>query len=302
MNLATNLARSAQIHADRVAVRLGDQGTTYRELDERSRRVAGLLAERGVRAGDRVGIMLPNIPDFAAVYYGVLRAGAVVVPMNPLLKAREVTHYLADSGATVIFTGAMSTAEVLAGAATVDAQVVVVDVAFTEMLSTATPVDGVVDRDGSDTAVILYTSGTTGTPKGAELTHDNLIRNAEVVAERLFQLTANDVIFGGLPLFHSFGQTCTLNTAIAAGACLVLLPRFDPALALTIMATRRATVFAAVPTMYGALLAVPDRERYDVSALRVCLSGGAALPVEVLSLDPWTNDLVARRGNYESAL
>ena len=101
MNLATNLARSAQIHADRVAVRLGDQGTTYRELDERSRRVAGLLAERGVRAGDRVGIMLPNIPDFAAVYYGVLRAGAVVVPMNPLLKAREVTHYLADSGAAV---------------------------------------------------------------------------------------------------------------------------------------------------------------------------------------------------------
>jgi long-chain acyl-CoA synthetase len=282
MNLATNLARSAHIHADRVAVRLGDQGTTYRDLDERSRRIAGLLAERGVRAGDRVGIMLPNIPDFAAVYYGVLRAGAVVVPMNPLLKAREVTHYLADSGATVIFTGAMSTAEVLAGAATVDAQVVVVDLTFTEMLSTATPVDRMVDRDGSDTAVILYTSGTTGTPKGAELTHDNLTRNAEVVAERLFQLTADDVIFGGLPLFHSFGQTCTLNTAIAAGACLVLLPRFDPAQALTIMATHRATVFAAVPTMYGALLTVPDRESYDVSALRVCLSGGAALPVEVL--------------------
>ena len=282
MNLATNLARSAHIHADRVAVRLGDQGTTYRDLDERSRRVAGLLAERGVRAGDRVGIMLPNIPDFAAVYYGVLRAGAVVVPMNPLLKAREVTHSLADSGATVIFTGAMSTAEVLAGAATVDAQVVVVDQTFTEMLSTATPVDPVVDRDGSDTAVILYTSGTTGTPKGAELTHDNLIRNSEVVAEWLFQLTADDVIFGGLPLFHSFGQTCTLNTAIAAGVCLVLLPRFDPAQALTIMATHRATVFAAVPTMYGALLAVPDRESYDVSALRVCLSGGAALPVEVL--------------------
>ena len=98
MNLATNLARSAQLHADRVAVRLGDQETTYRELDERSRRVAGLLAERGVRAGDRVGIMLPNIPEFAAVYYGVLRAGAVVVPMNPLLKAREVAYYLSDSG------------------------------------------------------------------------------------------------------------------------------------------------------------------------------------------------------------
>ena len=282
MNLATNLTRSAHLHADRVAVRLGAQGTTYGDLDERSRRVAGLLAERGVRAGDRVAMMLANIPDFAAVYYGVLRAGAVLVPMNPLLKAREVTHHLADSGATVIFTGAMSTAEVLAGAATVDAQVVVVDSTFTEMLSTAIPVDAVVDRDGSDTAVILYTSGTTGTPKGAELTHGNLIRNAEVVAERLCRLTADDVIFGGLPLFHSFGQTCTLNAAVAAGACLVLLPRFDPVQALTIMATYRATVFAAVPTMYGALLAVPDRHSYDVSALRVCLSGGAALPVEVL--------------------
>ena len=101
-----------------------------------------------MRAGDRVAIMLANIPDFAAVYYGVLRAGAVVVPMNPLLKAREVTHYLADSGATMIFTGTTSTAEVLAGAATVDAQVVVVDPTFTDMLAAANPVDGVVDRDG----------------------------------------------------------------------------------------------------------------------------------------------------------
>ncbi len=105
MNLATNLARSAHAHADRVAVRLGEQSTTYRDLDERSGRVAGLLAERGVRPGDRVGVMLPNIPEFAAVYYGVLRAGGVVVPMNPLLKAREIAYYLSDSGAQLIFAG-----------------------------------------------------------------------------------------------------------------------------------------------------------------------------------------------------
>jgi long-chain acyl-CoA synthetase len=92
MNLATNLARSARAHADRVAVRLGEHATTYRDLDDRSGRVAGLLAEHGIRPGDRVGVMLPNIPDFAAVYYGVLRAGAVVVPMNPLLKAREIAY------------------------------------------------------------------------------------------------------------------------------------------------------------------------------------------------------------------
>jgi long-chain acyl-CoA synthetase len=282
VNLATNLARSADANGDRIAVRLGERETTYRELDERSGRVAGLLAERGVHSGDRVGIMLPNIPEFAAIYYGVLRAGAVVVPMNPLLKAREVSYHLSDSGAVLIFTTAMSADEVHQGAAAAHAESVVVDAAFAELLSTATYVDGVTERAGSDTAVILYTSGTTGTPKGAELTHDNLRRNAEIVVEKLLQLTADDVIFGGLPLFHSFGQTCTLNAAISAGAGLTLLPRFDPAQALTIIAGHRATIFAAVPTMYGALLSVPDRDSCDVSALRVCLSGGAALPVEVL--------------------
>ena len=282
MNLALNLARSAHTHADRVAVRLGEQETTYRDLDERSGRVAGLLAERGVVPGDPVGVMLPNIPDFAAVYYGVLRAGGVVVPMNPLLKSREIAYYLSDSGAKLIFAGGPAVSEVAAGAATAGARSVIVDATFGELLMSAPRVDSVVARDGSDTAVILYTSGTTGTPKGAELTHDNLCRNADVVVRTLLQLTADDVIFGGLPLFHSFGQTCTLNAAIAAGACLTLLPRFDPTQALQILATHRATVFAAVPTMYGALLAVPARNNYDVSALRVCMSGGAALPVEVL--------------------
>jgi long-chain acyl-CoA synthetase len=195
MNLATNLTHSANTHPDRVAVRLGEQKTTYRGLGELSRQVAGLLAERGVRAGDRVGIVLPNIPEFAAVYYGVLHAGAVVVPMNPLLKAREVAYYLADSGVGVIFTSPMSAAEVRAAAATAGAQTIVVDATFAEMLSTAAPVDGVVDRDGADTAVILYTSGTTGTPKGAELTHANLSRNAQVLTDQLLQLTAADVIF-----------------------------------------------------------------------------------------------------------
>jgi long-chain acyl-CoA synthetase len=282
MNLATNLACSADKHPGRVAVRMGEQETTYQGLDQLSRQVAGLLTERGVRAGDRVAIMLPNIGEFAAIYYGVLRSGAVVVPLNPLLKAREVAYHLADSGAAVIFAGPMSAAEVLDAAASAGAQTIVVDPTFPEMLSTTTPVEGVVDRDGADTAVILYTSGTTGTPKGAELTHANLSRNAQIVADQLLRLTADDVIFGGLPLFHSFGQVCTLNAAVVAGACLTLLPRFDAAQALAMIAAQRVTVFAGVPTMYGALLAVPERERYDVSALRVCLSGGAALPVEVL--------------------
>jgi long-chain acyl-CoA synthetase len=283
MNLASNLVRSTKAHADRVALRLGHSKTTYRELDEASARVAGLLRDRGLGPGDRVGIMLPNVPEFAALYYGVLRAGGMVVPMNPLLKAREVAYYLGDSGARLIFAWHGFADEAQAGAKQAEAEAVVVDPAmFGEVLASAQPALEVVERQEDDTAVILYTSGTTGQPKGAELAHANLARNAEVTRTDLLRLTADDVVFGGLPLFHSFGQTCTLNAAVASGACLSVLPRFDPGHALQLLAGHRATVFAGVPTMYGALLSHPDRAAYDVSALRVCISGGAAMPVEVL--------------------
>jgi len=283
MNLADSLARTAAAHPDRVAIRLGEQTLSYHDLDDASARVAGLLAARNVGPGDPVGIMLPNVPQFAVAYFGVLRTGGVVVPMNPLLKAREVAYYLGDSGASVIFAWHAAAAEAEVGAKQVEAEAIVVDPAtFGDLLATATPAPKVVDRAGHDTAVILYTSGTTGRPKGAELTHANLIKNAEVTGRDLLQIGADDVIFGGLPLFHSFGQTCTLNTAVAAGATLTVLPRFDPAQALRMLADHHATVFAGVPTMYNALLHVPDRAGYDVSALRVCVSGGAAMPVEVL--------------------
>ena len=282
MNLASGLSRSAEIHGDRVALRLGRLAITYRELNDESARVAGLLVAWGVQPGDRVAMMLPNVPEFAVVYFGILRTGAIVVPMNPLLKSREVAYYLSDSGARLIFATASAADEAQAGAGKAGVPAVIVDDGFSEVLAAAPDASPVVDRAGTDTALILYTSGTTGRPKGAELTHDNLSRNAQVVASSLLGLTADDVIFGGLPLFHSFGQTCTLNAAIPVGACVTLLPRFDPVQALRIIADHRATVFAAVPTMYAALLAVPGRTDYDVSALRVCMSGGAALPVEVL--------------------
>ncbi len=283
MNVAERLARSAAACPDRAALRLGEHTVSDRELDDASAHVAGLLIARGIGPRDRVGIMLPNVPQFAVVYYGVLRSGCVVVPMNPLLKAREVAYYLGDSGASVIFAWHVAAAEVEVGAQEADAEAILVDPAtFGDLLATAAPAPAVVDRAGDDTAVILYTSGTTGRPKGAELTHANLIRNAEVTGADLLRLGPDDVIFGGLPLFHSFGQTCTLNTAIAAGASLIVLPRFDPARALPLLVEHRATVFAGVPTMYSALLHRPDRGDYDVSALRVCVSGGAAMPVEVL--------------------
>jgi long-chain acyl-CoA synthetase len=283
MNLAANLTRTAAAHPERVVVHLGDAATTYGDLDEQSTRVAGLLASRGLGPGTPVGVMLPNVPEFAAVYYGVLRAGAMVVPMNPLLKAREVAYYLGDSGSPLIFAWHATAGEVEVGAKQADAEAILVDPAsFGDLLALVAPEPAVVDRAADDTAVLLYTSGTTGRPKGAELTHANLISNVEVTQSDLLQLAPDDVIFGGLPLFHAFGQTCTLNVAVAVGASLTLLPRFDPAQALRLLAEHRATVFAGVPTMYSALLHVPDRASHDVSALRLCVSGGAAMPVEVL--------------------
>jgi len=282
MNLASFLTTTATAQGDRIALRLGEKHTSYRELDQASGRVAGLLSERGVAPGDRVGVMLGNTPEFAAVYYGVLRAGAVVVPMNPLLKGREIAFYLSDSQARVLFVAQPFAAQARGGAIGTDTQVVEVGPAFLTGLVEHPIVDAVVDRNGSDTAVILYTSGTTGRPKGAELTHDNLAGNAEVTAETLLKLTPDDVIFGGLPLFHAFGQTVTLITAVRVGASVTMLPRFDPAAALATMAAHGVTIFVGVPTMYTALVAAFPGSGFDASRVRVCVSGGAALPVEIL--------------------
>jgi len=220
-NLASNLTETTRAHGDRIAVRVDDAVMTYRELDEASARVAGLLHERGLKPGDRVGIMMPNVAEVPVVYYGVLRAGGIVVPMNPLLKAREVAYYLTDSGARLIFAWHTFAGEAQGGAEQVNSQVVVVEPgAWGGLLASADPDNRVVGRDDGDTAVILYTSGTTGHPKGAELTHGNLARNTEVMTTDLIELTPDDVIFGGLPLFHAFGQTCTLNAAVAVGASL----------------------------------------------------------------------------------
>ncbi len=281
-SLAFNLIGSVQRYPESVALRMGDAPITYAELDLATARVAGLLRERGFEPGDRAGIMLPNVPEFAIAYYGVLRAGGVVVPMNVLLKQREVEFYLGDSEAKLIFAWHEFADAALDGAAEADAECIVVEPeSFARLLANAAPVDDIVDRDADDTAVILYTSGTTGKPKGAELTHANLTINADV-SKALFTLDHDDVVLGALPLFHAFGQTCGLNAAFGAGASLALIPRFDAGKVLATIERDGVTVFEGVPTMFAALLHHPEREQFDVSTLRVCVSGGAALPVEVL--------------------
>jgi long-chain acyl-CoA synthetase len=283
VNLALNLVEATNMYPTRPAVRLDDFLLTYQELDERSAQVAALLAERGVERGDRVALMLPNVPQFPMLYYGVLRAGAVVVPMNPLLKAREIQYYLEDSGTRLLFAWEAAAAEAAKGAEAAGSGFVrVAPAAFDRLLGEQAAMTGMASRSDDDTAVILYTSGTTGRPKGAELTHANLRRNAAVSATTLFGLEPEDVVMGCLPLFHSFGQTCGLNAAVGSGACLTLVPRFDPARALAVIQRDRVTVFEGVPTMYAALLNHPRRGEFDVGSLRLCVSGGAALPVEVL--------------------
>ncbi len=281
-SLARNIIDAAERHGDRPAVRLDDFAMTWEQLAGASAHLAGLVAQEGVEPGDRVGLMLPNVPQFPLAYYGILRAGGVVVPMNVLLKEREVAYYLEDSGAKLIFAweGMMDAAR--KGAEKAGATVVPVDFeGFVQRLGATEPRTEISDRGGSDTAVLLYTSGTTGSPKGAELTHDNLRVNAET-SRSLYDGGPDDVMLGALPLFHAFGQTCAMNVAVLSGACLSLIPRFDPVKALEICERDRVTIFLGVPTMYGALLHTAGRERYDTSSLRICVSGGSALPVELL--------------------
>ncbi|KXO94114.1 long-chain fatty acid--CoA ligase [Tsukamurella pulmonis] len=282
-NLAENLTSAAAAHADTVALVCDDLRFTYAEFDDASARFAGYLAEQGIGPGDRVGIMLPNTPAFAIVFYGLMRRGAIAVPMNPLLKAAEVEYYLANTSAKALFATPVFAEDAEAGATAAGAACHFGDdAALVALLANQQPNATVEPRDPWDTAVILHTSGTTGKPKGAELTHESLGRNCEIAGRTLFALTNDDVVMGCLPLFHVFGLTCGLNAAVRFGATLTLIPRFDPRKAIEVIGRDRVSIFLGVPTMYAAMVAALQPGD-DVSSLRVCASGGAALPLQVIA-------------------
>lgn len=279
-NLGNQLRASAEHNFNRLALRCADQALTYGEFFAAASATAGLLRARQIKAGDRIGIVLGNISAFPITFYGALMAGCTVVPMNPLLSTREIQFYLTDSGASALFAPEGSAAITTARASGVET--ITLDVhGLINLPPTARPIPEPVARASTDTAVLLYTSGTTGTPKGAELTHANLLSNARTCAT-MFALKPADVVMGCLPLFHVFGLTCALNATVIAGASLSLLPRFDAAAALSIIDRDSVSVFIGVPTMYSALLQVADHSSYDSSTLRLCASGGSAMPVEVL--------------------
>jgi long-chain acyl-CoA synthetase len=297
-NLALNLVATARRIPDRIAAISDDATMTYAELDAAASRLATFLDRAGIGVGDRVGVMLPNISAAPIVYYGIWRLGGVVVPMNPLMQAREVAFYLSNTDAKALVGTREFADAATQGAGSADAKVWLVDDAEVARLTDGLPEFGdTVERHVSDTAVVLHTSGTTGTPKGAELTHGSLGSNQDVVARRLLKLTDDDVVLACLPLFHVFGMTCAMNAAIAAGAGLSLIARFDPAKAIERIGRDGVTVLEAVPTMYTALLSVADQFPSDATAsLRTCVSGGAALPVAVLDDFEKTFDAIILEG------
>ncbi|MFF0904241.1 UNVERIFIED_CONTAM: long-chain fatty acid--CoA ligase [Kocuria sp. CPCC 205316] len=283
-NLASLLVDTAARHPRRPAVVLDDTVLGYAELDDLSARAGTLLRRAGVRPGDRVALVAPNVPHMPIAYYGILRAGSVVVPLNPLLTPRELAHHFQDAEVSAVVVW-----ETMAGACREALERLGLEVPVVELSAASTlqqlagvePLPGLEQRAAQDMAVLLYTSGTTGRPKGAMLTHDNLLGNAEMVVD-LFRIVPEDVFFGGLPFFHVFGQTVALNAVVAAGAAVTLLPRFAPRSVLEILRRDGVTVLAGVPSMHVALLEAAGDRPVSLPALRAAISGGAALPVEVL--------------------
>jgi long-chain acyl-CoA synthetase len=280
-SLALLLVESSAQCPDRAALHHDSGILSYAELDADAAGFASFLASRGAGRGQPVGLMLANTPEFAICYYGILRVGGLVVPMNPMLKTREVAFHLSDSGASMLLAAPASSPHAAAGAAHVDAALVTVDDGFVELVRSHDPQCAMVPRADDDVAVLLYTSGTTGRPKGAQLTHANLRHNATLIATTLLGLTPEDVVMGCLPLFHVFGQSCGLNAALCSGASLTLIPRFSADAALDAIRRDAVTVFEGVPTMFSALLSRSDRAR-DATTVRLGVAGGASLPVEVL--------------------
>ena len=301
LNLASLLRNSAAATPNLTAT-IDDAGQlTFAELDEAARRFAGELRATGVKPGDRVALMVPNLPGFTIAYFGTLYAGCVVVPLNTLLVANEVAFQLEDSEARALVVHPQTAAVAIEAAERVPGCGQIYTIGFSpaaalpadakrfEEVIHSAPVCDLAQTAGDDTAVILYTSGTTGKPKGAELTHLGLYYNAQLVAERNFGrwpdriviLQPGDVGLASLPLYHAFGQTNIQNALLFAGGAVSYQLRFCPRDAAARIARDRVTFFAGVPTMFIALLNDPDVSPEQLASLKYCLSGGAALPVEV---------------------
>ncbi len=305
LNLSTVLDYSAKEYPEKTAIIFGEKRFSFAQLNDYCSKIANGLVQAGIQKGDKVVISCPNLPYFPMVYYAILKTGATVVPINILSKGREIAYYLEDCEAKAFFcfqgtpelpmgeegfkgfqevdncqhfwlmTADPAAPSPIAGAETLSA-----------MLAPQAAEFETVPTSPDDTAVILYTSGTTGFPKGAELSHSNMLMNA-ICSRDLLRLTYDDIHVISLPLFHSFGQTVQMNAGFMHGNSLVLIPKFTPEAIFSAIQNDKASVFAGVPTMYWALLNYNDTENqfdFDLisKTLRIGASGGASLPLEII--------------------
>jgi len=291
------LHNCAKEFPQKTSIIYGGRETTYVQLETRSNQFALSLVELGVKKGDRIAIFLPNIPQFMITFFGVLKAGAVVTAINPLYREREVGYQLKDSEAqTIVTLDSLYPTIVKSKQKTKLKNVIVtgqdeycykkthpIDVPNTTAFQSlsekeASSPPNVKLNPNEDLAALQYTGGTTGTAKGAMLTHTNLLSNALSFAAWIKGTTAQETFLTALPLFHIYGMTTSMTVPISLAAKMVLMPRFEPAKALEAIQKHRVTVFCGVPTMYSTLLANPELGKYDVTSIRVCISGASPLP------------------------
>jgi long-chain acyl-CoA synthetase len=294
------LEASARNFPEKTAIVYGKQETTYAELDSLSNQFANALTELSIKKGDRVAVFLPNIPQFIIAYFGALKAGAVVIAISPLHREREVEYQLKDSGAkTIVALDSLCPIVEKVKENTQLKHVIITSLgdygsenAISPCIPNTLPFQQWIKNSpntvpkaeinaAEDLAALQYTGGTTGTPKAAMLTHSNLVANAVAFATWIKGAQAQEIFLTALPLFHIYGMTTSMTVPISLAAKMVLLPRFEPAKACEAIEKHRASVFCGVPTMYQALIANPELGKYDLTSIRVCISGASSLPPQI---------------------
>lgn len=291
VNVSQLLEINLEHNGDREALVWGNSRVSYRELHDAVLRLGAGLKDLGIRSGDRVLLMLPNIPHFSIAYYAVLSIGAIVVPTNIMFKEREIAYQIEDSEAVAAICWEGFTQDMLQVREKTESlkHIIILGdnlppgtASLTGLTADSRPLAKVEELDPEESAVILYTAGVTGHPKGAELSHGAMLHGIKVLTE-ILRFTNRERILAVVPFFHSFGSGVVMNAGLFGGATLALSPKFNPQEALSIMAKEKVTIFAGVPTMFQYLYNQENVDQFDLSSLKYCLSGGSALSEELLN-------------------
>jgi long-chain acyl-CoA synthetase len=304
MNLSSQLSQTVKEYGEKPAFIFERTETSYLQLEEAINKFANSLRNLGINKGDHIAVVLGNSPHFIISLYGALRAGATVIPVNPIYTPDEITYIINNGDVKAVVTldlliplfeklnqhlpnvGHIITCEIPPSDNKGELEITKLAIytklkPFAKLLSEASAQFEGPELDDEDVAVILYTSGTTGKPKGAMLTHKNLYSNATDIANYL-KISNEDVVVTTLPMFHVFCLTVSLNAPLMNGGTLLIVPRFSPESIFNLVKTYRATLFAGVPTMYNFLLQYGNANSEDFKSLRICISGGASMPVALL--------------------